>query len=99
METGEGGARLKKISEEQAFRIRRNLQDAGCGMSVVTQFLDLEHRECRREQYRLLSCQKAALLQKLHHIQYKIDCLDHLVYTMKQEDEERRIAPCRKPKL
>ena len=91
---------MKTISEEQAFSIRRNLKDAGCGMPVVTQFLDLEQRHCRREQYRLLSCQKAALLQKLHRIQYKIDCLDHLVYTMQQEDEEeQRIAPCKKPIL
>lgn len=71
---------MKEISEEQVLRIRRNLKDAGCGLQVVTQYLDLEQRQCRREQYRLLSCQKAALLQKLHRIQYKIDCLDHLVY-------------------
>lgn len=88
---------MKEISEEQAFRIRRNLQDAGCSKSQVIQFLDLQQRHCRREQYRLLSCQKAALLQRLHRIQYKIDCLDHLVYTMQQEDEmERREAPCKK---
>ena len=31
---------MKTISEERAFRIRRNLKDAGCGMPVVTQFLD-----------------------------------------------------------
>lgn len=91
---------MKIIREEQAFRIRRNLKDAGCGMAVVTQFLDLEQRQCRKEQYRLLSCQKAALLQKLHRIQYKIDCLDHLVYTMQMEDEEeRRIASCKKQTL
>lgn len=90
---------MKVISEEQAFRIRRNLKDAGCGMPMVTQFLDLEQRHCRREQYRLLSCQKAALLQKMHRIQYKIDCLDHLVYTMQLEDEaERRTVSCKKQK-
>ena len=88
---------MKEINEEQACRIRRNLRDAGCGMQIVVQFLDLEQRQCRREQYRLLSCQKKALLQKLHRIQYKIDCLDYMVYTMQQEDEaERRIAPCKK---
>lgn len=88
---------MKKISEEQAFRIRRNLQDAGCSESQVTLFLDLQQRHCRREQYRLLSCQKATLLQRLHRIQYKIDCLDHLVYTMQQEDEmERREEPYKK---
>ncbi len=91
---------MKQIGDEHAFRIRRNLQDAGCEASQVNQFLDLERRQCRREQYRLLSCQKAALLQRLHQIQYKIDCLDHLVYIMQQEDEkERRNALCKKPIL
>ncbi|EFB76500.1 hypothetical protein [Subdoligranulum variabile] len=91
---------MKEISEEHAFRIRRNLKDAGCGLPVVTQYLDLEQRQCRREQYRLLSCQKSMLLQKLHRIQYKIDCLDHLVYTMQQEDEEqRRRESCKKQRL
>lgn len=91
---------MKEISEEQAFRIRQNLKDAGCGLPVVTQFLDLGQRQCRREQYRLLACQKEALLQKLHRIQYRIDCLDHLVYTMQQEDEEqRRRTSCKKQRL
>ena len=90
------GCSMKELGEKQAFRIRRNLQDAGCSASQVTQFLDMQQRNCRREQYRLLSCQKAALLQRLHRIQYKIDCLDHLVYTMQQEDEmERREEPCK----
>lgn len=91
---------MKIISEEQAFRIRRNLKDAGCGIQVVTRFLDLEQRNCRQEQYRLLACQKSALLQRLHQIQYKIDCLDHLVYTMQREDEEeRRTVLCKKRSL
>lgn len=91
---------MKEMTEEQALRIRRNLKDAGCGIATVTQFLDLEQRRCRKEQYRLLSCQKAALLQKLHRIQYKIDCLDHLVYIMQQEDEqERRNTVCKKQRL
>lgn len=91
---------MKKLSEEQVFRIRRNLQDAGCSALQIMQFLDLEQRHCRREQYRLLSCHKTALLQKLHHVQYKIDCLDHLVYIMRQEDEkERRMDSCKKQTL
>ena len=43
---------MKQIGDEHAFRIRRNLQDAGCEASQVNQFLDLERRQCRREQYR-----------------------------------------------
>lgn len=91
---------MKEISEEHAFRIRRNLQDAGCDTPQIEQFLEWEKRQCRWEQYHLLSCQKAILLQTLHQIQYKIDCLDHLIYIMKQADEkDRRETSCRKPPL
>lgn len=81
---------MMELDEAQAFRIRRNLQGAGCDSATVAQFLRLEQTHCRREQYRLLSCQKAALLQNLHGIQYKIDCLDHLVYIMRQQDEQQQ---------
>lgn len=91
---------MKETSDEHIVRIRRNLCDAGCELSAITQFLDLEQRQCRREQYQLLSRQKAVLLQKLHQIQYKIDCLDHLVYIMQQEDKnERRYVLCKKRPL
>lgn len=73
-------------NEERLERLRRHLQDAGCGVQVVTRFLELEQRQCRQEQYRLLAAQKALLLQKLHRIQNRIDCLDHLVYTMRREE-------------
>lgn len=86
---------MQEHCEDSLFRIRRNLQDAGCPTTVIAQFLDLEQRCCRKEQYRLLNCQKASLLQKLHRIQYKIDCLDHLVYVMQQADEERRKSICK----
>lgn len=81
---------MKELSEEQKFRIQRNMQDAGFRTPVIAQFLDLEKKHCRGEQYRLLSCQKTVLLQKLHRIQYKIDCLDHLIFVMQQEDEQER---------
>lgn len=91
---------MKKLTEEQTFRIRRNLQDAGFGLPAIAKFLDLEQSQCRCEQYRLLSCQKMTLLQKLHRIQYKIDCLDHLAFVMQQEDkQEQRNEPCKKQGL
>lgn len=91
---------MKEFSEEHAFRICRNMQDAGFGMSVITRFLELEQKHCRQEQYQMLSCQKAELLQKLHRTQYEIDCLDYLVFVMQPEDEQERIhVPCKKRML
>lgn len=91
---------MKEIREDRAFRIRRNMLDAGFAIPAITQFLEMEQKHCRQEQYRLLSCQKAALLQKLHRIQYKIDCLDHLVFVMQQEDERKQEhEPCQKQRL
>lgn len=74
--------------QERIFKMRRNLTDAGCGRSLIAQFLKLDQEQRRRDQYRLLKCHRAALLERLHHDQYKIDCLDHMIYTMEKEDGE-----------
>ena len=66
-----GGKLGRKVgsvkTEEQIFRIRRNLSDAGCDEPLIEQFLELEEHQKRTEQYRLLSGHKRILLQKLHH--------------------------------
>ena len=75
-------------ADARIFKIRRNLSDAGCDASLITQFLELEQKQQRKEQYRLLSRHRASLLDQLHQEQYKIDCLDYMVYTMEQEDKK-----------
>lgn len=75
-------------ADAHIFKIRRNLSDAGCDASLITQFLELEQKQQRKEQYRLLSRHRASLLDQLHQEQYKIDCLDYMVYTMEQEDKK-----------
>ena len=77
---------MECLPEEQAFRLRRNLSDAGCDPAQIARFLELEQARRRSEQYRMLARQKAALLQALHCVEYKIDCLDHLLYLMHQQD-------------
>ena len=62
-----------------AFKIRRNLADAGCEEQMIQDFFELGKEHRRAEQYRLLGRQKAFLL----------DCLDHMVYTMQEEDRKR----------
>ena len=58
----------------------RNLKDAGCQEEEIQRFLQLGQEGKRREQLRLLSMHRAALLDQLHVSQRQIDCLDYLVY-------------------
>jgi hypothetical protein len=78
----------KTDKEEQIFKLTRNLADAGCDKKMIEHFLCLWNEQKRDEQYRFLACYKQTLLAVMHQDQYKIDCLDHLVYTMKKEDAE-----------
>ena len=77
---------MPEISEARIFKLRRNLADAGCDAPLIARFLALEKAQMRSEQYRLLSRHRSMLLSQLHQEQYKIDCLDHMVYTMQSED-------------
>ena len=60
----------------------QNLKDAGCQEEEIQRFLQLGQEGKRREQLRLLSMHRAALLDQLHVSQRQIDCLDYLVYQM-----------------
>lgn len=74
------------VSNERIFRIKRNLSDAGCDAAVIARFLELEEQHRRKEQYQLLSGHRSGLLEQLHQNQYKIDCLDYMVFAMRRED-------------
>lgn len=83
------GAAGMDIMHDRVFRIRRNLTDAGCSDSVINEYIELEKNHMRAEQYKLLGRQKSLLLKELHKDQYKIDCLDHMVYTLQEEDRKQ----------
>lgn len=79
---------MDTITGERIFKIQRSLSDAGCDAPLIEKFIELEREHKRKEQYRLLSLHRARLLEELHREQYKIDCLDHIVYTMQKEDKK-----------
>lgn len=74
---------MNEMPEE--VRLLRNLRDAGFDEDAIQKFLGLRKDGRSSEQYRLLSLQRASLLDQLHVSQHRIDCLDYLVYTMKKE--------------
>ena len=80
---------METPGDSRIFKIQRILSAAGGDVPFIERFLALERQHDRREQYRLLSLHRAALLDGLHQEQYKIDCLDHMVYTMQKEDQKK----------
>jgi hypothetical protein len=75
---------LAEIAEENIFVIS-NLKEAGCDSLMIERFLELQNEGKTKEQLRLLSCQRTSLLDKVHENQKKIDCLDLLIFNMKQK--------------
>ena len=57
----------------------QNLKDAGCEQSFIDRFLKLE----RNSQLNLLAKHRSKLLDKLHDNQKQIDCLDYLIFNIK----------------
>lgn len=76
---------MNGISAEK--RILCNLRDAGCGDDVIEKFFQLRKEGRTKEQAKLLSIHRAALLDRVHAEQKMIDCLDYLVYELKKENK------------
>lgn len=67
----------------------RNLRDAGCKPGLIGQFLAMQDSGSVREQLRLLNRHRHSLLEKIHAEQRRIDCLDDLIFRMKQKTTTR----------
>lgn len=74
---------MNEMPEDE--RLLRNLNDAGCDKATIKKYLQLQKEGKRQEQLRLLSMQRASLLDQVHVSQHMIDCLDYLLYEMKKE--------------
>ena len=55
-------------------------QDAGCTDEMAERFMTLQDSE--DQQIRLLSGHRKRLLETLHQVEKRIDCLDYLIYQM-----------------
>ena len=77
---------LERMQGEKDFSLIRNLKDAGCGPLLIEKILSLHESGNIREELRLLAAQRSGLLEKVHAAQKKVDCLDYLVFNMKQEN-------------
>ncbi len=66
------------------YTVVQNLKDAGCTSEMVERFMELQDRNDKEQQFRLLSNHRKHLLEKLHRDEKRIDCLDYLLYQMEK---------------
>ena len=60
------GGTAMNLTRERAFRLRRNLADAGFCEGDIEKFIKLDERGERREQFLMLENRRRALLLQLH---------------------------------
>lgn len=66
----------------------QNLKDAGCPKELIEQCILLYENKDSKKLTGQLSHHRKVLLGDLHQIQEEIDCLDYLLYRLKNEEEE-----------
>ncbi len=64
--------------------IIQNLKDADCDSKMIEKFLETDNTS---DKVNLLTRYRAKLLENLHVCQKKLDCLDYLIFNLKQEGE------------
>ena len=74
-----------RMPGEKNFSLVRNLEEAGFRTPLIAKLLALHESGNTREEMRLLTAQRVILLKKVHAAQEKIDCLDYLVFHLRQE--------------
>ena len=77
---------MNGLTEEQL--LLRNLKDAGCSEADIERYLKLRAEGKELEQSRFLSAHRVKLLEQIHESQEKLDCLDYLIYSMKNNKKK-----------
>lgn len=83
-----GGLPVNGLTEEQL--LLRNLKDAGYSEADIERYLKLRAEGKELEQSRFLSAHRVKLLDQVHESQEKLDCLDYLIYNMKNNKKKGR---------
>lgn len=70
------------MTEQDIFKIRRNLTDAGLNESKIAECIKLIEQNRYTELNRLLTKHRLSLLDSVHRYNACIDCLDYFTHTM-----------------
>ncbi len=68
----------------------QNLEDANCNSDLISKFLEYEKENQTAEQLKLLTNHRKILLDSLHKNQKQIDCLDYLIFNIKQNFQKEK---------
>ena len=63
----------------------RNLMDAGCGPDLIARFLDCLREGGRKDQLKMLSGHRDALLDRIHRDERRIDRRACLIYRLERD--------------
>jgi len=68
--------------------VLENLRDAGCDDGMIERYREIaaqatDDRRCQTELARLLGPHRRALLDALHADQARLDCLDYLLFQLR----------------
>lgn len=86
---GKGGSGVDH--DEQG--VRQNLEDAGCDCDTVERYCalgcgpEVDRTTCK-EQIRLLQKHRREVLNDLHSCQSRLDCLDYLLYNLREKQKD-----------
>ena len=67
----------------------KNLEDAGCSPDVISKFLTCRDAGRIRDSLRVLALHRASLLDELHASQNRLNCLDYLIYQIREGMNEK----------
>ena len=70
--------------KQKETEIIQNLRDAGCHEEMIRTFMGCREQGKEEEGFRILKAKRKSLLDEVHNAEKKIDCLDYLVYQLKQ---------------
>ena len=73
------------IMTDEKNKILQNLKDADYNRELIERFFLLDKNQRTFEQLRLLDEYRKKLVESLHQDQRKIDCLDYLIFNLKQK--------------
>lgn len=72
------------MAEQDIFKIRRNLTDAGMNESEIAECISLIEQNRYAELNRLLTKYRLSLLDSVHKYNARIDCLDYFTHTLER---------------
>lgn len=78
------------IGYDSKEAVVQNLRDAGCSLDAIRRFMGYFDKGEWKDQLSLLEEHRESILNRVHEEEKQIDCLDYLVYQIKNRNKQAR---------